>query len=158
GGATILGDWLTKGGPTGFVDVIGATLIVQLVLALIFLCAATRALRAADRAAFNLPLSLVLLTVWGVTTWLGIRCFRPAMMLFREVANLPTLQLLTSVGVFIFVSLLPTAVAARSAMYRRAGFEPFVHSVWARFAGFTPALLVAGTLILLFELVRLYGN
>jgi len=101
---------------------------LQFVFCLIFIAAACRKFRSPQHSLFSLPLSLVLLGVWGLTLVVGMRVAPEYPWLFSEWEGYGFAQLVASTIAFIVVSLFALTAASvnlhrrdRAAVFGQAG-------------------------------------
>lgn len=110
--AGLLLKWL--GAPVPITGAAGATvwaMVLQVVLALIFLRAACRKIRAPEQAVFSIPLGLLLVVVTGVTLVAGWHLFGQFTAMFGW-GQVHAAQWISSTWVFVLVALFPLVAAA----------------------------------------------
>lgn len=106
---------LFQGGPTGVAADTGSIALaaaVQLALALVFVRAACRKIRAPEQAMFSMPLGLLLAAVWAAILVLGMALLPAQHWLLRDLENATAIQIIASAATFMLVALFPLAAAA----------------------------------------------
>ncbi len=113
----VLLEFIQSGRFTGDPAVIVLALIVQFALGATFIRAACRKIRAPEKSLFGIPLSLVLLVIWGFTLVGGFACVPQNQWLFSEFRDLGFAQLICSTVAFLAVGLFVLVAAASEGFY-----------------------------------------